>query len=83
MLESKEDEFGDCYIDFKIIEIDGDMALNKQSERQQCKTHGIKNRIDFGPDWAAWEGWVQFSEKSDGQTLSSEHCLKQGRFNDF
>ena len=59
MLESKEDEFGSCYIDFKINEIDGDMALNKQSERQECKTHGIKNRINFGPGWGQWEGWVQ------------------------
>lgn len=67
-LESKEDDFGDCYIDFKIINNDGDRALNKQSEKQNCQTYGIKNKLDFGPGWKYWEGWVQLSKWCHGQT---------------
>ena len=63
MLESKKDDFGNCYIDFKIFESDGVMAVNEQSEKQKCQTYGLKHELIFGPDWSAWEGWVQLSEK--------------------
>ena len=62
MLESKKDDFGNCYIDFEIFESNGAMAVNEQSEKQECQTYGVKNQLIFGPDWSAWEGWVQFSE---------------------
>ena len=53
--ESKQDDL-DCFIDFKIIENDGGMALNKQSEKQNCQTHGVKNQLTFGKRWYMWEG---------------------------
>ena len=59
MLASKVDDLGFCFIDFKIIENDGDMALNKQSEKQKCQTYGVKNQLDFGPNSGKWEGLVQ------------------------
>ena len=62
ILESKNDDFGNCYIDFKIFESDGAMAVNEQSEKQKCQTYGLKNQLIFGPDWSAWEGWVQFRQ---------------------
>ena len=58
MLESKEDGMGNCYINFELTH-DGDLAANQESEKTTCRTHGVKNRIDFGTDWNEWEGWVQ------------------------
>ena len=55
MLESKNDDFGNCYIDFKLFESDGVMAVNEQSEKQKCQTYGVKNQLIFGPAWSAWK----------------------------
>ena len=60
-LESKTNDFGHCYIDFYIIE-EGNQVVNQKSETKECKTFGRKNRLDFGPDWGAWEGWVRSVE---------------------
>ena len=56
LLESKQDDLDNCFIDFKIIEIDGGIALNKQSEKQNCQTHGVRNQLKFGHRWHKWEG---------------------------
>ena len=58
VLESKEDESGICFINFELTH-DGDLAVKQESEKRTCRTHGVKNRIDFGTDWNEWEGWVQ------------------------
>ena len=61
VLESKEDGMGNCYINFELTH-DGDLAAKQESEKTTCRTHGVKNRIDFGTDWDEWEGWVQSCE---------------------
>ena len=62
MLESKEDNLGNCFIVFELTHNDGDLAAKQESEKTTCRTHGVKNRIDFGTDWDEWEGWVQSCE---------------------
>ena len=57
-LESKKDVYGNCYIDFYLIE-KGNIVANEKSEIRECKTHGLKNRLDFGPGWGDWQGWVR------------------------
>jgi len=57
-LESKKDSFGNCYIDFYVIE-KGNIVANEKSGIKECKTHGRKNRVDFGPGWNEWQGWVR------------------------
>lgn len=59
MLESKEDDLGNCYIDFEVTHNDGSLAIEQQSETRTCQTHGVKNQIDFGTYREKWEGWVQ------------------------
>ena len=56
VLESKVDDLGHCYIDFELTHNGGDLAAKQQSEKKTCRTHGVKNRIDFGTDWDEWEG---------------------------
>ena len=67
-LESKIYGPSNCYIDFYIIE-EGNPVVNQKSEIKECKTFGQKNRLDFGPDWGAWEGWVR-SIKTRYEVLS-------------
>ena len=59
MFESKEDGIGNCYINFELTHKDGVLAAKQESEKKTCRTHGVKNQIDFGTDWDEWEGWVQ------------------------
>ena len=58
MLESKEDDLGICNIVFELTHNNGDLAVKQESEKRTCRTHGVKNRIDFGTDWDEWEGRV-------------------------
>ena len=58
ILESKEDDSGNCRIDFKIIK-DDTVVVNEQSETQKCQTYGVKNQLILGSNWDEWEGWVQ------------------------
>ena len=56
MFESKEDGIGNCYINFELTHKDGVLAAKQESEKKTCRTHGVKNQIDFGTDWDEWEG---------------------------
>ena len=60
-LESKKDGYGKCYIDFYVIE-KVNIVANAKSQIKECKTYGRKNRLDFGPDWSDWQGWVRLGE---------------------
>ena len=60
-LESKKDGSGNCYIHFYIL-ANGITVVNQKSENKECKTYGRKNRLDFGPDWSDWQGWVRLGE---------------------